>query len=150
MSRCIKKHKSRDRLLQLHRGPGLPLGMYAGTSITLALPQARQRLCTDRKHTPGATKRGVPLGWSNDNTELKLERPVKYQTIPFVLTGLCLLSSGETEGSLAVDFLSWTLSEVLIFNYVPPDSLRFLLRQVPQTQNCKALRLGGQKAWNNT
>lgn len=60
------------------------------------------------------------------------------------------MSSGETEGSLAVDFLSWTLSKVLIFNSVPPDSLRFLPRQAPQTQNCKAVRLGGQKAWSNT
>lgn len=59
----------------------------------------------------------------SDNTELKLERAVKYQTIPFVLTGLCLMSSGEAEGSLAVDFLSWTLSKVLIFNRLPPDSL---------------------------
>lgn len=59
----------------------------------------------------------------SDNTELKLERPVKDQTIPFVLTGVCLVSSGETEGSLAVDLLSRTLSRVLIFNCVPPDSL---------------------------
>jgi len=33
------------------------------------------------------------------------------------------MSSGETEGSLAVDFLSGTSSKVLIFNSVPPDLL---------------------------
>lgn len=37
------------------------------------------------------------MTWAkSDNTDLKLERPVKYQIIPFVLTGMCLMSSDET------------------------------------------------------
>lgn len=75
---------------------------------------------------------------------------LNIETIPFALTGVCFMSSGETEGSLAVDFLLWTLSKVLIFSCLLPNSLWFLPGQVPQTQNCKAFWLGGQKAWNNT
>lgn len=53
--------RAQTLVLQSHHGPGLPLG-HAGISVTLALPHAGQRLCPDRKHTPGVTTGGVPLG----------------------------------------------------------------------------------------
>lgn len=77
--------RAQTLVLQSHHGPGLPLG-HTGTSVTLALPHAGQRLCPDRKHTPGVTTGGVPLGLEQRQHRAEAGAGGGWSAILFFLT----------------------------------------------------------------